>query len=216
MTRDQLDRYYTPAWPTEALLRRYMFPASGGTVLEPCAGTGGIANVLRDVSRGPHVITGDIDPDVDVDHHWDFTQARFRPDDFRAQLGHRPVHQIITNPPYKEAEAIARAALALCPRVALLLRLTWLEPVQSRLDLLQRLHTVIILPRISYTGDGNTDSTGGAWFIWDERDQRGPWRTRMTVVPQSERPPRAERKHVAHGEQEQKPLQTSLLEGGAS
>ena len=27
--------------------------------------------------------------------------------------------------------------------------------------------TLIVLPRISFTGDGNTDSATCAWFVWD-------------------------------------------------
>ena len=216
--RDTLDRYYTPAWPTKALLERYML--TGGTcILEPCAGTGGIAQVLKGVGRNIRVITGDIDPSVDVDHHWDFTQAQFRPDDFIKRLGQRP-RNIITNPPYTVAEQVARAGLAICNNVCLLLRLTWLEPVPSRLDLLQNLHRVLILPRVDYKGDGKSDSTGSAWFIWNGTRKLAPGiageygHTVFTeFVPSSERPPRTERLHRPLG-REQDPIQGSLLGGG--
>lgn len=207
MTRDHLDRYYTPAWVTESLLKRIPMRFDA-RILEPCAGQGGIADVLR--GHHLHTITGDIDPDAPVDHHWDFTQARIHPQRFRDDVGF--VHWIITNPPYAQAESIIRGSLELCGSVAMLLRLTWLEPVASRLDLLQELRRIIITPRVSYSGDGSTDSTGSAWLIWNYHTAPGPYGPTVEWIPKSERPPRSEQIHRPLG-RTQDPLQGSLLGG---
>lgn len=210
MSRDHLDRYYTPAWPTEALLRRLPL-REGDTILEPCAGQGGIARVLE--RHGHQVITGDFDPEAPVDHHWDWTQAYLHPGRYRERIDQN-IGWIITNPPYAVAEAIVRASRGICPRVAVLLRLTWLEPVSSRQDLLNDLARVIVTPRVSYTGDGATDSTGSAWFIWTQARRRraSSDRTLLDFIPQSERPPRTERRHRPLG-RGQDPRQLGLLGG---
>ena len=208
--RDHLDRYYTPAWPTESLLARLPLRETD-LILEPCAGQRGIARVLE--RHGHQVITGDLDPGAPVDHHWNWAMAKLHPERYRERIG-RDVDWIITNPPYGVAEAIVRASLTICPQVAVLLRLTWLEPVPSRQDLLDSLARVVVTPRVSYTGDGSTDSTGSAWFIWAQGGRAGVVSDRATLdwIPRAERPPRTERRHRPLG-RGQDPRQLGLLGG---
>lgn len=213
--RDGLDRYYTPAWPTEALLETFSPVRTRLTtpkrILDPCAGQGGIASVLRE--HGHHVITGDIDPEAPTDHHWDFAQARLHPERYLSRCGGK-VDWIITNPPYCLAEAMVRAALAVSADVAMLLRVTWLEPCVSRFDLLDELAYVLTMPRISFTGDGSTDSAAGAWFVWLSKARESDFKpARLLILPPSTRPPRTERQHRPLG-REQDPIQGSLLGGG--
>lgn len=47
-----------------------------------------------------------------------------------------------------------------------LLRVTQLEPVATNIKPLKTLATNIVLPRLSFTGDGSTDSATTAWFHW--------------------------------------------------
>mgnify|MGYP001552390382 FL=1 len=167
MTRDELDRYYTPPWVIDALvtrLRSYLFPRSG-VILEPCCGDGRLADALR--AHGWQVVTGDIDPDVEADHHWDFVEA--------AALGRVPqVDAVVTNPPYRDVTRHVEAALSVSPFVALLMPLSWLEPCADRAQIwLERPPSyVLVLPRPSFTGDGKTDPRTVAWYVWNRGGHR--------------------------------------------
>ncbi len=52
--------------------------------------------------------------------------------------------------------------------VAFLLRLSYLEPCWDRADWLVQhpVSKLIVLPRISFTGDHKTDSVTCGWFVW--------------------------------------------------
>ena len=160
--RIPLDAYYTPPELTRALLSRLgaIYPM---TVAEPCAGQGWIAREL--LREGHDVITGDVADHPKLDHPGlDFLHPR-------AVRAYQEADAVITNPPFSAASEITRQALTITPRVAMLLRLTFLEPCLDRVDLLQSLARVIVLPRVSfitpgYPGKAGTDSTTCAWFLW--------------------------------------------------
>lgn len=168
-TRDRLDRYYTPEWCTRALLENVDIKPRA-IIWEPCAGVGSISRALTDA--GHRVICSDIDP-ASQPHHGgqvaDFIQTSWCAD------------WIITNPPYQvpsmnlKASDFVAHALVMADRVAMLLRVTWLEPCGDRLRLL-RLRppsTLIVLPRVSFGGPGGkggNDSATSAWFVWDRHD----------------------------------------------
>ena len=110
------DLYETPEVATLALLRAEPLPR---TIWEPACGPGAIVRVLRDA--GHRVIATDLidyrSPDQDHAGR-DFLLERRAPDG---------VEMIVTNPPFKLAAQFAAHALSLCPRVAMLLRLSFLE-----------------------------------------------------------------------------------------
>lgn len=154
--RRENDFYPTPRWATEVLLARV--PISG-VVLEPCVGRGDMAAVLANV---PGVILHTNDVCHEAMTHEDATNARWwatlAPD------------WVVTNPPFVLAEQIVPLAVrhALFG-VAMLLRLTFLEPTLGRGRWLHA-HPptrLIVLPRLSFTGDGKTDSVTCAWFVWE-------------------------------------------------
>jgi len=159
--RDALDRYYTPQWVIDALVSRlkgYHFPTTG-TLLEPCCGDGRLARSLG--AQGWEVITGDIDPDVQADHRWDFREA--------VALGRvPPVDGVVTNPPYKDVSSYVTAALDVSPFVAMLMPLSWQEPTSDRARIwLERPPAhILVLPRPSFTSDGKTDPRTVAWYVW--------------------------------------------------
>lgn len=169
MSRNRLDAYFTPPELTTALVRRLRktpgwAPKEILTVAEPCAGDGWITHVLT--AGGYSVISGDVDPE---------RGTHYRGVNFlggRALEVYRGVDAIITNPPYTGVAHYVRRALEITPRVAMLLRLSFLEPCDSRpgaarVDLLEKLGRVIVLPRVSFIhGKGGTDSTTCAWFLW--------------------------------------------------
>jgi hypothetical protein len=80
---------------------------------------------------------------------------------------------IVTNPPFNLALEIVQHALSLSPRVAILVRLSFLEPTRQRAPFLSRRppDRVIITPRMRFPrGDElpqrGTDSVTTAWLVW--------------------------------------------------
>jgi hypothetical protein len=154
--RRALDFYPAPEWATEALLERVPIV---GTVFEPCSGAG---DMVRPLERaGVKVVTNDIDQARKTDTHFDARSLSAWP-----QPG---VDWTVTNPPFSDALAIVQNAIAGSRvGVAVLLRLSFLEPTEARQDLLRANPPtrLIVLPRISFTGDGKTDSVTCAWLVW--------------------------------------------------
>lgn len=165
------DLYETPDVAVTALLRAEQLP---DVIWEPACGPGLIVRMLR--ATGRQVYATDLvdydSPDQDC-HGWDFLMETQLP------IG---VQMIVTNPPFKNAGAFARKALELCPRVAMLLRLAFMESA-GRSDILdggalarvhvfrQRLPT---MHREGWTGKKNSNSgMAFAWFVWD-RNHKGP------------------------------------------
>jgi len=149
------DAYYSPAWSVDALLRAVTIdPAS--RVLEPCSGTNQISNRLIALGYS-NVITNDINPYASARHHDDYLAQSFS------------AQWTITNPPFSLAfQFLTKAYRESTHGVALLLRLSFIEPTRQRGEWLAA-HpptAVIVLPRISFTGDGRCDNVATAWFVW--------------------------------------------------
>ena len=151
MIRQPSDYYPTPAWCVHRLFDEVDLP--GGVWLEPAVGDGAI---VRAVSRDDvRWVTCDV-RDVESNHHGSFLRWRAAP---RAAV-------IMTNPPFKLAEAFVARSLELAPVVVMLLRLGWLA--SARRHELLRAHTpsIAVLPqRPSFVGSG-TDLHDYAWFLW--------------------------------------------------
>ena len=177
MPRRPNDFYPTEASATGALLERVAL--EGATVIEPCHGAGDIT--LQLIRRADcRVITNDLDPGFIANYRLD---ARL-PSAWRKFIDENdyPIGPTwaVTNPPFIYAADIARRALEHVPNVALLLRLTFLEPCEDRVMLLAERppRRLIVLPRISFTNDGSTDSVTCAWFVWSDQVEPG-----IEVVP---------------------------------
>jgi hypothetical protein len=175
--RRAFDYYPTPAWMTRSLLRR----VSLFDVVEPCAGDGAIARVLR--GAGIRVLTNDLDQQWPTDWHEDATKEAF----WECLSGYawRPYYGV-TNVPFNLADRIVPLAVNYLPWFATILRLSWLEPTAARAPFLKA-HPpsrVIVLPRHDFRGNGATDSVTSAWFIWDDNQvgKRG-----IEVVTKEER-----------------------------
>lgn len=164
--RRQNDFYPTPSWATEELIRRV--PIYGG-ILECCSGEGAIADVLEtmsnvkvwcnDIVTGRPKQTHQFNAALAV--HW-------------AGLDIHPAW-VVTNPPFNQAAQIVPLAYEnAATGIAMLLRLSYLEPVEDRGSWLNE-HPpteLIVLPRISFTGDGKTDSVTCAWMVWQKHHVR--------------------------------------------
>jgi hypothetical protein len=188
------DLYETPREATEALLRAEKLPRN---IWEPACGPGAIVRVLR--AHGHTVLATDLIDyqSKDQDHaHRDFLmEARLPPG----------IEMLCSNVPFKLASQFAAHALSLCPRVALLLRLSFLESGteksaagRARLQVLDSGHLARVhvfrnrLPmmhRDGWTGNRVSNPTPYAWFIWD-RDYRGPATlSRISWTPDARTPP---------------------------
>jgi len=168
--RRKNDFYPTPSWATAILLKHVSIT---GTILEPCSGAEDIANELR---RHNEVWTNDIDRSHTADSYYDLTDP--------VSWGKLPdCDWVVTNPPFNIAPIAIPAAYEKARLgVAMFLRLSYLEPCQNRAEWLDA-HPptkLIVLPRISFTGDGRTDSCTTAWMIWDKRESA---QAEIIVVP---------------------------------
>jgi hypothetical protein len=158
------DLYETPPEATRALLKVETF---GLIIWEPAHGRGAITYCLRQAGYGVYATDlkdyGPLRADtVGVD----FLMESRQPVNTTA---------IVTNPPFKLADEFARHALALCPKVAMLLRLAFLEG-EGRSDILdggrlRRVHVfrnrLPMMHRDGWTGPRATSSTAFAWFVWE-------------------------------------------------
>lgn len=184
--RRERDAYYTPDWATATLIERAP-EVRGGQLLDPCCGDGRMARAVMDTGRFGGVVLNDIAQPADL-ATWPPAFADCVPsridgvgqDACDPDLYDPAPCWVVTNPPWNGSGRIAWTALQHARvGVALLLRITWLEPCEGR-EWLKRLPPtrMIVLPRISYDGSGQTDSATSAWFIWtrgtDGEWQRGP------------------------------------------
>lgn len=184
--RDPYDRYFTPSWATSAFVD-HMGKRLHGLIWEPCAGHGYIVDVLRGLNGVEQVFATDILPHDSLDDTANFLDAAPRAQ-FQSPLtgdwvwSDRHVDWIITNPPYTTelctATDIVRHALKAFPRssVAMLLRLSWIEPCEDRADLLldYRPTDYIVLPRVHYIGAPRNNNQTSIWVVWD-RSEKWRW-----------------------------------------
>lgn len=158
-------------YPTESLVTNQLLkivPQISGTILEPCAGDGAIANVVDKHKNVEAVYTNDINQAWTCNCHADASKR-----EFWEGLNSTKFEWIITNPPFNQANLILPLAYeASLIGVAFLLRLSYLEPAGNRGEWLkshsQNLSNLIIFgqPRPSFTGNGKTDSCTVAWMVW--------------------------------------------------
>lgn len=186
--RHDEDFYATAPWMTRALLRRLSSGWwVGGSVMEPCVGDGAI---LRAIPENADInwVTNDIvarDPMVPeflLDARNRESWQRFQDFDHLASC--------ITNPPFDVAFDIAEQAYGHVDLgLALLLRLSWLEPTDDRGPWLAA-HpptSLVVMPRHDFRGNGKTDSVTSAWFIWDKNGCGFARRPGIQIVTKRER-----------------------------
>ena len=154
------DLYETPAVAVRSLLAVETIPLR---VWEPCCGPGSIVRELR--SAGHEVAASDLVPYgcPDSASHRDFLM------EWAAPSG---VQCIVTNPPFKLAEAFVSHALELCPEVHMLLRVAFLEGLRWQNkgfgSHLARVHVFAPrLPMMHRAGwNGPVNSNSGMAFAW--------------------------------------------------
>jgi hypothetical protein len=163
MTRRKLDAYYSPSSVATWLLSNQQVGIStADTILECSVGDGAIARPLQD--NGYRVWTNDIDPEVESDYHYDISN----PEHWRLLPR---LDWIITNPPFNVLNDALPFLFDNCNLgLALFVRKSITEPTFARQEWLkqheQHLAQIIFCPRVSFTGDGKTDSSSCDWYIW--------------------------------------------------
>jgi hypothetical protein len=134
----------------------------GLRVFEPCVGQGDIARHLRESI----LVTNDIDPNCQADTHRDARLAEAWPSN-----GLR-LDWVVSNPPFSDALPILEQAIRHSRNVAMLVRLSFLEPTRSRAAfwLAHQPTDLIILPRYSFrlndSGRRQTDSVTCCWLVF--------------------------------------------------
>jgi hypothetical protein len=135
-------------------------------VLEPCCGNGLMSDALIDM--GCEVLSADIDENLDYpDCYLDATVP------YNLPRGWDRPDWVITNPPYSQptCQKIIENAYDRCQiGIAMLLRLSYLEPCRGRAEFLNSAwlsHLIIFNPRPRFRLDTKgSDNCTVAWFVW--------------------------------------------------
>lgn len=179
--RDEFDFYETPAWCVASLLEAIDLP-EGGSWLEPTAGRGAILRAVKAFgTHKPSWWAVEIDPQhregLEAAHNTCGPHRRGGKviiDDVLAGKNNllvKHVHRgtfdvVITNPPFRWAEAMTRAFLGWGKVVALLLRGGFCETESRSGLLISTRPSMYVLPsRPSFRGTGS-DASLYAWFVW--------------------------------------------------
>ena len=159
-----LDNFPTPPWGTRALLSKVLGDQdfSALTCLEPACGAGHMAKVLPEFFK--QVLASDIYP-------YGFGSVR---DFLGFETSHTPVDWVITNPPFRLAEAFAVKGLEITTLgVALLTRTVFLESVGRYKRLFTQTPPTLVaqfserVPMVKARLDRKaTTATGYAWLVW--------------------------------------------------
>jgi hypothetical protein len=157
--RVPLDFYETPTWQTRVLMKHVHI---AGRCYEPCVGNAAIIDAMQGDGVSRYWITNDIDPHWPADSHHDATSE--------AAWHAASPDWVVSNFPFNVATGIVkRAHAAAHVGVAVLLRLSWLEPTADRRDFLSEFppDLLIVLPRTRYNPNSKSvDSVTTAWVVW--------------------------------------------------
>jgi len=156
----QKDDFYPT--PPEAVRQLLSWERFNKTIWEPAAGDGSLAKACEKANY--KVIASDL-------NNYGYCQAGV---DFLMEVK-RPTDHLITNPPYKLAEAFITHAIELgCTKHAWLLRLSFLEGIQRYFGLFAMnppAKIYVFSRRLTiWRGDqevAGSGTTAYAWFIWE-------------------------------------------------
>ena len=162
--------YPTEPWCVDALLESPLVTLPGGLWIEPCAGMGSIVRAVNAKRSDVDWLLCDIDERMEP-----HLRRVMRGFDILLPFGdfvHRPWNRsvadvLIMNPDFDHTEAFIAAAFVRARWVVMLQRVNWFGS-QDRAPWLRRhCPNQYNLPkRPSFTGDGKTDATEYAWFVW--------------------------------------------------
>jgi hypothetical protein len=167
---DSFDNFPTPPWATRALLELILdhYELSKKSCLEPACGAGHMAKVQREYFKS--VTAKDIF-DYGYGEQEDFLKSDFSGSSF---------DWVITNPPFKLAEAFVQKGLEIATDgVAMLTRTVFLESVGRYERLFNLCPPSIVaqfserVPMVKGRLDAKaTTATGYAWIIWEKNHSK--------------------------------------------
>jgi len=177
MTRIKNDAYYTPLPIYKWLSGKLQLTEQ--RIFDPCCGNSH-ATALT-FGKDNHVVENDIVPPTENNNRYCFDAT----EEWDQYLGSQDFHSenegwidwVITNPPYKRGMSesiIEQSLIHASTGVAMLLRLSWLEPTRNRVKLLTNssprmellaVYPISPRPKFDPSKPGN-DSMTVAWFIW--------------------------------------------------
>lgn len=146
-------------------------------ILECCAGDGAIVTVIRERYPESWIQTNDVDRKLATDLHFDATKPWPTEVGWPGRTQRLGFDWVITNPPFSKALAILRNAIEAAEvGVAMLLRITWLEPpkgpgpAKARATFLAESPPKweLVMERWDFDGSGKQDSATTAWFVWSK------------------------------------------------
>lgn len=182
--RHPMDYYPTPTSVCESALRLIPAEVAPLYILDPGAGDGPWGVAAKERWPLCHLTGVEIRRDVPRHPLYDRWE-RF--DYIKEARYYSGYHLVIGNPPYKHAESFVRAALAAVRPggyVCFLLRLAFLESQARGAGLWQEhppQQVAVCSKRPSFTGDGKTDATAYAVFVWQaNRSERSTSLTWLT------------------------------------
>ena len=175
---DSLDDFPTPPWATRALAEHVveMHKATFKSVLEPACGRGYMSQTLAEYFDT--VKSNDV-------HDYGFAETR----DFLGPLHDAAsVDWVITNPPFRLAEAFIDRALPVARiGVAMLVRTVFLESVGRYKRLFSKQPPTVVaqfserVPMVKGRVDKKASTaTGYAWIVWVNPESGGP---RLAWIP---------------------------------
>lgn len=170
--------YPTPPYVTYALMQ-FIGETLDMTCIEPAAGGGHMADVLRDHFKS-----------VDESDVYDYCGRGFKIADFLEMDPPKEKYDwLITNPPFNISLAFAQRAPLFAHNYAFFQRITWLESQRRYVGLFRHNPPNIVAPFVNrvnliqnrLAGPSDTGSpVCYAWFIWngDSRSTRVVWITK--------------------------------------
>ena len=190
--RSEHDNYPTPEWVVNLIvpvvnqcrdLPIFDPAAGGGALLKPFKAQGRCVSGM-DIRSFPRLVALNIE-------QGDFLEAPL-PTDGLSRI-------VVMNPPYGGAKNLAQRFLEKTLQwcgpegsVFALLRLNWIADggkLHGRHALMRRIGTpdvYVLTKRPSFTGDGKTDASAYAWFVWSAAERKKSGRfTLLDVSPET-------------------------------
>lgn len=175
--REGMDFYATnPKDVTEICKILNIGSAKQYHILEPCAGNGHIAKVLKDL--GQTVVTNDI---IERDYPLDYTIDYLKED-----LPKKDFDVVLTNPPFKYAKEFIERSLEYAPVVVVIAKLDLLETAKRKAlnnEHLQQVYVHTSRARFARGGEDHyfkkSSSMATAWYVY-VRNKKG--QTKLTVI----------------------------------
>lgn len=191
--RRKNDFYETPAWAVDAIVPLLPIREANAIIVDAGSGNGAIAAALEGkLGPGGEIVGVEKQEElVALARDRNLYNAEFVVGDFEKDtIEYRGAPNIIImNPPYSRAQEFVTRALRLVARggiVVALLRLGFLS--SRRRTEFHKKHPAafyVLNKRPSFTGDGKTDASDYAWFVWGDHLVTGQYE--IINVPRARR-----------------------------